>query len=165
MAKPVSNSWEPFINSFLFKVQNSPEFFNYYNVPEDEAMALAIRRAKGYLMEAAARISLECSPDVDFMDYDELLETFGFEPTNEEVELLAWLMFEMFIAKDIAKLRVHTNLLTSQDLKNVYGVGYSERRSYMEMYTKLQADNNVLIDRYISKDRLTGKRKSIDFNM
>ena len=163
MAKLTSGSWDPPIDSFLFKVQNSPEFFNYYNVPEEEAMDLALQRARGYLVEAASRISFECSPDVDFMDIDADFGEFGFALTNEEVELLANLMFEMFIAKDIAKLRVHINLLTSQDLKNVYGVGYAERRSFMEMYDRLQQNNNVLIDRYASKDRLTGKRKTISF--
>ena len=165
MAKETTSSWEPCISAFLFKVQNSPEFFSYYNMSDDEAMELAIKRAKGYLIEALSRFTLECSPDVDFLDYDPLLETFGFEMTNEEVSLLACLMFEEFIAKDVAKLRVVNKLLTSQDLKAIYGVPYAERKSFMEMYNTLYRNNNTLIDRYISKDRLTGRRKTIDYNM
>ena len=163
MSRVMLSSWEPIFQAFFFRVQNSPEFFNYYNVDEREAMELARIRSKGYLVEAIARITSQCSPDVDFLDYDEELEEFGFPVTKEEVDLIVSLMFEMFMQKDIVKLRVHNQLLTSQDLKSAYGVGYMERRTYDEMFEKIVLRNNTLIDSYISKDRLTGKRKSIDY--
>jgi len=157
----VSGSWGPVVSAFLLKVQNSPEFFNYYNLSDEEALELAVQRARGYLTEAAARICFDCSPDVDFLDFDPVLESFGFSLTSEEAELLACLMFEKFLEKDVARLRVRVDLFTSQDIKNTYGVTANERRSFMEMYGSVRHNNDVLIDRYISKDRLTGKRKSI----
>ena len=159
------NSSKSIIQRFLFKVQNNPDFFNYFNVEEDEAMELALRRTRGYLSEALSVLTLKCSPDVDFKSYDEELEEFPFDIVESEIELIATIMFELFLAKDIAKLRVHNNLLTSQDLKSVYGVGYAERRSFVEMYEKTQTWSDNLIDGYIARDRLTGKRKTIIYDL
>jgi hypothetical protein len=128
-------------------------------------MELAQIRAKGYLVEAASRLASQCSPDVDFFNYYVDTEEFGFGLTNEEVDLLANIMFEMFLYKDVAKLRVNNQLLTSQDLKSAYGVGYMERRTFIDMFEKIRYNNNVLIDAYISKDRLTGKRKTIEYDV
>lgn len=164
MPKLVTNSWEPIINAFLFKVQSCSEFFNYYNVNDDEAMELARRRAVGYLVESISRLTSACSPDVDFYDYNAQIEEFGFEVTSEEIDILARLMLEMFLEKDIAKLRVGTNLFTSQDIKALFS-GWNERKTFVDMFSKIQEDNKIIIDSYISKDRLTGKRKSVEYDM
>ena len=165
MPRATTNDWNVIINAFMFKVQNSPEFFNYFNVEEEEALQLAIRRSRGYLIESLSRLTSQTSSSgVDWHDYDNQLDKFNFDITYEEVDLIANLMYEMFLVKDTAKLRVHAQLLTSQDIKSVYGVGHAERRSFMEMVDRIKHDNNVLIDSYASRDRLTGQRKSIEFD-
>lgn len=164
MRKLAGDSWGAVITLFLFKVQNCSEFFNYYNLTDGEAMELANKRAKGFLIEAVSRLTSQCTPDVDFHDYDTVSEKFGFELTKDEADLLARLMFEMFLEKDIAKLRVFTNTLSSQDLKYAFS-GYGERNSFVGMFEKVQNDNKNLIDGYISKDRLTGARKSVNYDI
>jgi len=160
----MTSSWDDIFNSFYFKVQNCPEFFNYYNVCEEEAMDLAKERATGLLIESISRINFQCIPDVDFHDYDLSSEQFNFEVTDDEVDLFAELMFERFLAKDMAKLRVFPNILSSQDLKYAFS-GANERTSFISMFSKLQEDNKALIKAYVSKDRLTGKRKFPEYSL
>lgn len=164
MPKLITSSWQPIIEAFIFNVQNCPEFFDYYNLTGKEAMDIAIRRSKGFLIESISRLTSQCTPDVDFHDYNLLLEQFNFEITTDEVALFASLMFEKLLEKDVAKLRVHTNILSSQDIKALFS-GYGERNSFMSMFSKIQEDNKTLIDSYISKDRITGIRKSVSYEM
>ena len=153
-------SWDKIISLFFFKIQNCSEFFNYYNVSDGEAMQLAKQRATGYLIESVSRLMYQCSPDVDFFDYDAETEQFSFDLTSIEIDLLARLMLEMFLEKDISKLNVFTNVLSSQDLKYAFS-GYGERNSFVAMFAKIQQDNAQAIDGYIARDRITGARKSV----
>ena len=57
------------VNEIFFrKVEEDRGFFNYFNLSEAEAMDLATDRATSFLREAAARLNLEVSNGINFLD-------------------------------------------------------------------------------------------------
>ena len=81
--------------------------------------------------------------------------------TRTEIDMLASLMFEMYLEKDIAKLRVLDVNYTPNDLQ-VFSPSQS-RKTFMEMYENVRAENRRLLDGYKSRDRLTGELLTIDY--
>lgn len=158
----MSTSYDKFYSVFFDKVEKNTEFFNYYNLTDEESLSLAKQRAKVYLKEAIAKLTLKCTPDVDFRDYDDTLEVINVDATNGEIDLIANLMFEMFLTKDIAKLTAFSPYFTASELKTVLSPA-NERTSFMSMLEEVKKDNIDAIDGYQSKDRLTGKLKTLDF--
>lgn len=153
--------YNDFYNIFFTKIEKDKEFFNYYNLTPDEAISLAKQRAKNYLHESLAKLTLESTNDVDFNSYDDLLEIVNIDCTNTEKDIIANLMFEMYMFRDIAKIKTYETSFTPKDL-TVFSSSES-RKSYMEMFQSIVDKNINMMDMYNSKDRLTGKRKTIDY--
>lgn len=158
----LSTAYDKFYSAFFDKIQNNSEFFNYYNLTDAESLSLAKQRAKGYLKESIAKLTSKCTPDVNFRDYNDTLEIVNVDATDTEIDLIANLMFEMFLAKDIAKLTAFSPHFTASELKTVLSPA-NERTSFVSMYKIVQENNNNMIDDYKSRDRLTGKLKMLDF--
>lgn len=148
--------------SFFDKVEKDTEFFNYYNLTEEQSMAIAIERSKSFLKESVTDLVLKCTPDIDFNDYDDVLEEFNPDLTKVEIGILANLMFERYVSRDVALLKALTVNFTPSDLQ-VFDPS-SSRRTFMSMYLQLQSENNKMIDNYSSRDRITGKKKGINFS-
>lgn len=155
-----STSFELIYERFFDEVERDLDFFEYFHLSEDEAMEIAKERAKSLLMTTIDMLMIKCKPDVDFHDIDTELECFNFELTSIEIMLLSKIMFEQYIARDIAKLKSKTNLFTASEITALYSPA-NERNSFFNMYQDLRKNVEVLIADYESKDRLTGKRKSI----
>jgi len=156
----MSTSFElPYI-VFFKKIEQDPDFFNYFNLSSDEALGLAKERACGYLKDSISKLTLSCTPDVSFYDFDDTLAEFNFDLTSSEITLLGSLMFEFYLERDIAKLRVYRENLTAQDLKQIHSPA-NERKTFVDMFTKVQTDNDKKIRAYASRNRLTGARKKI----
>lgn len=151
--------------AFFVKIEKDKSFFDYYNLSKEEALTFAKVRAKNYLKEAIAKFMLEISTtDINLHDCDYEAEIFNFKITDTEVDILARLMFEMYIEKDVSTLRVHKSYLTSQDMKVRFAPA-NERKTFMDMFGGLQYDNKKFISKYESKDRLTGKLKKINHSL
>ena len=97
----------------------------------------------------------------DFNDYDDMLETVTLDCTKTEIDIIANLMFEMYLFRDIAKLKSYETSFTPKDL-TVFSSSES-RKSFMSMYNEIVSKNINMIDAYNSRDRLTGKRKTVDY--
>jgi hypothetical protein len=158
----MSTPFSKVYTKFLDKVEKDNDFFNYYNLSKEESMAIAIERSKAFLEESVADLTLKCTPDIDFNDYDEIIGEFKEDLTRNEINLLACLMFEKYVSRDTALLKTFILNFTPSDIQ-VFSPA-NERKSFLSMYSKLQLDNNVMIDNYISKDRLTGKKKGIQYS-
>ena len=65
-----TTSFDEFYSRFYDKVENDPDFFDYYNHTSDESMEIAQERAKSYLNEAIDIFTLKCTPTVNFFDID-----------------------------------------------------------------------------------------------
>ncbi|GAB6989358.1 hypothetical protein [Paenibacillus pini] len=158
----MSTLWSAVYKVFFDKIQKDTEFFAYNNIPNQEAFEIALERSKGYLKEAVSQLTLCCSPDINFNDYDDVAEVFNFELTNVEIDLLAELMRERYFDKDLSLLKAFQVRFSPKDL-NVFSPA-AERNTFTSMLKDIKKDNELSISRYISRDRTTGKLKIINFS-
>ena len=158
----MSTSFEKVINKFFRKIEKDREFFSYYNVSLEEAIQLAKEQANGYLLEAVEKLTDECVPDVDFFDYDEELQVFNFKLTDKEIGLLTDLMREVYFERDFVTLKAFKIAMTPSDLNQFSPA--SERKTFTDMVNGIKSENVGKISQYASVDRLTGKKKLINYS-
>lgn len=158
----MSTSFEKVINKFFRKIEKDREFFSYYNVSLEEAMQLAKEQANGYLLEAVEKLTDECVPDIDFFDYDEELQVFNFKLTDKEIGLLTDLMREVYFERDFVTLKAFKIAMTPSDLNQFSPA--SERKTFTDMVNGIKSENVGKISQYASVDRITGKKKLINYS-
>ena len=158
----MSTSFEKIINKFFRKIEKDREFFSYYNVTLEDAMQLAKEQANGYLLEAVEKLTDECVPDVDFFDYDEELQVFNFKLTEKEIGLLTDLMREVYFERDFVTLKAFKIAMTPSDLNQFSPA--SERKTFTDMVNGIKSENVGKISQYASVDRITGKKKLINYS-
>jgi hypothetical protein len=158
----MSTSFDLIFTVFFDKIENDSEFFNYYNLTNEEALELATSRAESYLKESIAKLTLKCTPDIDFTDVNWETKVLNEDLNLTEIDLLGNLMFEMYLHKDIAKLKSFASQFSPKDL-NVFSRA-NERKTFTDMYNDIKRDNLKLIADYASVDRLTGKKKTINYS-
>ena len=158
----MSTSFEKVINKFFRKIEKDREFFSYYNVSLEDAMQLAKEQANGYLLEAVEKLTDECIPDVDFFDYDEELQVFNFKLTEKEIGLLTDLMREVYFERDFVTLKAFKIAMTPSDLNQFSPA--SERKTFTDMVNGIKSENVGKISQYASVDRVTGKKKLINYS-
>ena len=158
----MSTSFDLIFTVFFDKIENDSEFFNYYNLTNEEALELATSRAESYLKESIAKLTLKCTPDIDFTDVNWETKVLNENLNLTEIDLLGNLMFEMYLHKTISKLKGLEVNFTPKDLQ-VFSPSNS-RKTFMDMYNEVKKDNLKLIADYASVDRLTGKKKTINYS-
>lgn len=125
-------------------------------------MDIVKERSTHYMHEAAARMAIDGMPSVDFLDYDDSTREFGFEMTRKEIFLMASLMYEMYIDRDIAKLKCLSVNYTSTDLR-VFDPS-NARKTFAELYRMVCEQNARLLDAYRNTNRLTGEYVGINYS-
>ena len=155
-------SYEQLYVPFFNRIEEDAKFFSYYNLSAEEALEIAQKRAKNYLNEAVSILKRNCSLDFDLALNDKD-EEISEDLTSDEINLLADLMYEVYISRDIATLKSMVNALTSTDLKMLHSPA-NERKTFMDMYNTLKYNNEVAMSQYNGRDRKTGKRKVIDYS-
>lgn len=158
----MTTPFETLIQRFFRRIEKDREFFNYLNMSDDDAMSLAIERARGLLFEAIELINLKAVPSVDFNDYDESLQCFNFELTNNEIMLISSFMYQQYLERDIAKLKCLSVNYTSSNLK-VFDPS-NARSTFESLYNNVCDKNEILLDEYNSKDRENNQLLSIDYS-
>lgn len=149
------------IERFFHRIEEDREFFNYYQLSDDEALQFAKVRAKAYLQNAADKIMMGGVSDVDFSDVDGVLDQFNADLTSREIYLLSSLMYEFYLEKDIAKLKTLSVNYTSSNLR-VFDPS-NARTSFHTLYKDVCEQNAILMDAYRNTDRVTGAFKGIDY--
>lgn len=157
----MATSFELPINRFFARIEEDREFFQYYNLSDTAAFQLAQTRAKNYLHNAIDKMMMEGMPEIDFSDVDETVAEFNVDLTSREVFILASLMYEFYLEKDIAKLKTYNVNYTSTNLK-VFDPS-NARSTFQSLYDGVVAKNQLLLDQYRNTDRLTGAYKTIDY--
>lgn len=160
MSSTQSTSFDVIYQKFFDKVENDPDFFDYYNIPEDKAMEIAVERASNLLKDAIEVLMTKCSPDVDFFNYDNELGCFNFKVYPIEIKLLCDIMYEIYLEKYLIMLKPIINTLTSSDIKALFSPA-NERKTYQELCKYISLKNEKSISKYIARDRVTNKLKSI----
>lgn len=148
--------------AFYDRIESDSAFYQYYGDLEDsEIQAIADERANTYIKEAITLLKRKCEADLTFA-IDEEADEFTEDLTEEEIQLIGGdLAFEVYIARDIAKLKTRINTFTSSDLKALHSPA-NERKSFMDMYAALRIENATRISDYAARDRLTGKFLSVN---
>lgn len=157
----MATSFESPINRFFARIEEDREFFDYYNLSDTAAFQLAQARATNYLYNAIDKMMLEGMPEIDLTDIDETLAQFNEDLTSREVYILASLMYEFYLEKDISKLKTYNVNYTATDLK-VFDPS-NARSTFQALYDGVVARNQLLLDQYRNTDRKTGAYKTIDF--
>ena len=155
-------SYEQLYVPFFNRIEEDAKFFSYYNLSAKEALEIAQKRAKNYLNEAVSILKRNCTLDFDLVLDDEV-EMISEDLTSDEINLLADLMYEVYISRDIATLKSMVNALTSTDLKMLHSPA-NERKTFMDMYNTLKYNNEVAMSQYNGRDRKTGKHKVINYS-
>lgn len=158
----MATKWEDIYLIFWNKIENDKSFFNYSNVSQEEALALAKNRSKSLIMESIVRLTSSCTPQVNFYEYDETLEQFNFDCVQKEKDLLASLMLEKLFERDELKLKAFVVKFAPTDLKQFSPA--EERKTFLEMYNGIVKSNSLAISNYSNRDRITGKLKTIDYS-
>lgn len=156
------NSFDHVIERFLRLIELDREFFAFYNVEEDEALKLVMRQATGYLMDAIDLLNTKLALlQVNFYDFNRHKRIFNFDITPTEVGILARLMREVYLDRELARLKAFSVALTSNDMRQFSPA--NERKTFLEMVTAYKQENHEMLSNYIYKDRLTGQPRIIDF--
>ena len=150
------------IEYFFRRVEEDRKFFNYFALTDEEAMNIARIRATQYLYESVTRIVFECPDKADYFAYDANSSSFTGDLTQREILLLSSLMYEMYLNRDIAKLKCWNVNFTPTDLR-VFDPS-NARKTFLSMYNTVVSENDHLMDVYRNSDRETGVMVGIDFS-
>lgn len=158
----MATSFDLPIERFFHRIEEDRDFFQYYSLSDEEALSLARKRAAYYLQNAIDRMMLEGNPEIDFSDTDTVLAQFNVDLTSREIFILSSLMYEYYLDKDVAKIKIMDNSFTPTELR-VFDKS-NLRSSFMALYDDVCQKNLLLLDSYRNTDRLSGSYKSIDFS-
>ena len=151
-------------DKFYELVETDSNFFQYFDLTENEVQDLVHDRAKSYLMESLSVITRNIEPEEDFSfdDYDSEPEEFNSDLTFDEIDMLAHLMLEQHFKREFGKLKA----FSAQDLPTSLQVfsPANERTSIRALVKDIHEENMTMLDNYMAKDRSTRKRKTIDYD-
>lgn len=157
-----NTSFDTIFNKFFNRIEKDEDFFNYYNVPIEEAKEIAEQRATNYLVEALDDLSCVGNLQVDFSDYDEEKCEINFKLLPKEVGLISEMMFLKYMKRDEALLHAMEINFTPSDLSVFSPAG--ERTSYRNFIKELSDAVDIKIDDYKNRDRVTNALKqTIDY--
>ena len=107
MSTPISK----IIERFFHIIEEDEEFFDYYNLTDEESLQLATERANAIVEEALTVWKWRCNVPVSLtiidefiVENDERYRAVEGDLTSDEINIVARLMFEIYIHRDIAKL-------------------------------------------------------------
>lgn len=159
-------SYEEIYELFYNRVINDKRFFLTGIVSPQEAEDIARKRSKTLLLESIVYIQTSGTKDceVNFIgDRDDLQEEFTFELSLVEKQLIADVMLQKYLEKDITiRLNALGQVFEDSDLK-VFSP-YNDIKYFNIALTELRELNDSAIDRYKSRDRDTFKQKINVFN-
>ena len=157
-------SFKKVYEAFYNKMEEDSSFFNYFDLNEKQAMALAAERAHTYLVEAIAIIELKKEVDetADFYDYDDEILAFNWDLSKVEINLLACLMYEQECKRQYSKLKAFEMQHVPSTLQ-VFSPA-NERKTVKALIDDIHAENMTMLDDYLSKDRATRKFKTLEYD-
>lgn len=152
-------SFDDVFEAFFDVIEEDTEFFTYFENSESEALSIAKQRSSNYLREAISYLKSQCVPQVQ-MGVDMDNEELTFDATDDEIILIAKIMYLMYLKRDMVKLKTRINMFSSSDLKALHSPA-NERNSFMSMVNQYEERCLDEISNYAMRDRLTGACKPI----
>lgn len=146
------------IERFYHYIENDVDFFNYFNLDEDQCMEVAHQRSSVLLTEATSYLCTKIGiGSVFYMVPD--LGSFYEDLNLVEIDLLVKAMFLCYLKRDLATLKTFQGVLTSSDL-NIYSPA-NERKTFVDMVSSFESELKISITEYCMIDRNTGEYKQI----
>ena len=149
------------INAFFHYIENDVDFFNYFELDEQECMEVAGQRAGVLLEEATSYICRKLIVENVFSHVERVQPeegdaymAFTETLTSTEINLLVKAMFLMYLQRDLTMLRTFHGVMTSSDL-NMYSPA-NERKTFVAMVQQYEDNLKVEISEYQMFDRNTG---------
>lgn len=150
-------SFNIIIDEFYHYIEHDIDFFNYFNLDEDECMEVAKQRSVVLLKEATSYLCRKLG-EVDTYMYNDDSE-FENELSYSEINLLVKTMFLCYLQRDLSTLRAFQGVMSSSDL-NIYSPA-NERKTFNDMVKTFEEELKVEISEYSMIDRTTGMFKQI----
>ena len=149
------------IQAFYHYIEQDVDFFNYFELDEEESMEVAGQRAEVLLKEATSYLSRKLVIENVFskVEIDDDETTFTETLTENEINLLVKAMFLCYLKRDYTMLRTFHGVMTSSDL-NMYSPA-NERKTFVDMVQQFENNLKVEITEYQMFDRETGTYKHI----
>ena len=146
-------AFEDVKQAFYSYIENDVDFFNYFELDEEECMEVAGQRAEVLLKEATSYLCniLVVENVYSTTDGDAFTEML----TNVEINLLVKAMFLCYLKRDLTTLRTFHGVMTSSDL-NMYSPA-NERKTFVDMVEKFEDELRIEISEYQMRDRTTGQ--------
>lgn len=164
MSTPVSS----IIERFFRIIEEDEDFFDYYNLTDEESMQLATERAYAIVEEALSEWKWRCNVSVSL----NIVDVFNIEDDSrykavegnlspEEIFIVARLMFEIYIHRDISKFKKDEINFTPKDLQKFSPS--NSRKTFMAMYKDIHDENLVMLKNYQDRDRESGAQIVINY--
>ena len=150
-------AYEDVFDAFYHYIENDVDFFNYFELDDDESMEVAGQRASVLLEEATSYLSRKIAIDNVFTKKDGMYFTETL--TSSEINLLVKAMFFCYLQRDLTTLRTFKGVMTSSDL-NMYSPA-NERKTFVNMLQQYEEALKIEISEYAIMDRETGTFKQI----
>ena len=157
----MATSFQKPVDIFLGRIEKDIDFFRYIGLSDGEAAQLAAERSKNILLQANLALALRCKSDIDFTDVDVDNDVYTADLNSNEIYLVGSMMYEIYLQKDIAKIKLDNVNYTASELK-VFDPS-NARSTFMSIYNTVAEENKMLIAEYRDTDRKTGKYLGIDY--
>lgn len=155
----MSTSYEPIFDKFIKKLKNDDQFFSYKGMNAEELEDMLKDHLNSLLDRAVSYIYKFGKPEVNLYDKDDKLQTFGIDLVNQEIDLLADLMYTSYTQEQRNKIKAFGLTFKSSEL-NVFSPA-NERKSTLDLIKGLEEESINSIQNYLSRDRKTWEYKSI----
>jgi len=152
--------FEDIYKLFFDKIVQDIDFFEY-GTTEEDALDIAKKRSKAYLIKSIDKLVNQCNVDVDFYNKDDILETFNFVLVDREKTIFCDMMYEIYYEQDLIKLRLFEQWFSKKDIK-VFDPN-AQKSLYLNSLKLIKSENIKQIKNYESRDRITGKLKGLDY--
>lgn len=141
------------IQAFYHYIEQDVDFFNYFELDEEESMEVAGQRAEVLLKEATSYLCNILVVENAFSTVED--DAFAEKLTSVEINLLVKAMFLCYLNRDLTTLRTFHGVMTSSDL-NMYSPA-NERKTFVDMVEKFEDELRIEISEYQMRDRVTGQ--------
>lgn len=164
MNTPYSEIYELFQNRII----RDTTFF-IQNATQGEIQEVAETRMLQLLKQAISEILLISDKknfEVNFIDRDDVNQTFSFELIDIEKQLIADYMFEVYASEDyIARWKaLKQRYFTDDEIKIVLNSPANSLREFTNSIELLKVENRKKVKSYLRRSRDTWKYKSQEFN-
>lgn len=155
----MATSYEVLTTKFIKKLKNDDDFFNYSGLDDAEIEELVTEHLNSLIDRAVGFIYKFGNPDINLYDKDDEQQQFNVDLVNQEIDLLADLMYFSYVEEERNKIRAFSLTFRSNEL-NVFSPA-NERRTVLEVIEKLERTAINSVQNYFSRDRHTWRYKSI----